>query len=117
MHKNLGVTRFPKTLLLLVLCSGFLSIAVINTTTKSNLGKEANTSRSQSITEESQDRTQGSLKQRPQRNAACWLSCRHRLLQPWISYPGNSVNQSGLGPPTSINKIIPTQIESQGNVI
>lgn len=52
MHENLGATRFPKALLLLVLCSGFLSIAVLNTMTKSNLGKEANTSRSQSTLRE-----------------------------------------------------------------
>lgn len=86
MGKNLGVTHFPKTQLLLVLCPGFLSVAVGNTVTKRNLGKEAYTSRSQSTPEGSQDRTQGSLKQGPWRNAACWLSCRHILSQ--HSYTG-----------------------------
>lgn len=62
MGKNLGVTHFPKTQFLLVLCSGFLSVAVVNTVAKCNLGKEAYTSRSQSTPEGNQDRTQGSLK-------------------------------------------------------
>ena len=62
--------------ILYIIYSSLLSVAVVNTMTKSNLGEERVYFISlQAITEGSQDRIQGrSWKQKSWRNTAYWLS-------------------------------------------
>lgn len=43
------------------------------------------------------------LKQKPQRNVACWFTLKRNSIQPKNTYLGNSETHIGLGPPIPIN--------------